>query len=57
MIFPAVVQFLVSKVGTDRRTFKVQTPEGEVTVSADRIRKCPAPQDLPASMEFAIAPR
>jgi phosphoketolase len=43
LIFPAVGPFLVSKVGTDRRTFKVQTPEGEVTVSADRIRKCPAP--------------
>jgi hypothetical protein len=56
LIFPAVCPFLVSKVGPDRRTFKVQTPEGEVTVSVDRIRKCPAPQDLPASMEFAIAP-
>jgi Integrase core domain len=32
LIFPAVGPFLVSKVGTDRRTFKVQTPEGEVTV-------------------------
>jgi hypothetical protein len=50
LIFPAVGPFLVSKVGFDRRTFKVQTPEGEVTVSADRLRKCPAPQDLPASM-------
>jgi Chromo (CHRromatin Organisation MOdifier) domain len=56
LIFPAVGPFLFSKVGTDRRTFKVQTPESKVTVSADRIRKCPAPQDLPASIEFSIAP-
>ena len=56
LIFPAVGPFIVSRVGADRRTFKVQTPEGEVTVSADRVRKCPAPQDLPRDMKFAIAP-
>jgi hypothetical protein len=48
--------FVVTKVGTDRRTFKIQTSEREVTVSADRVRKCPWPQDLPKGMHFANKP-
>jgi hypothetical protein len=28
LIFPAVGPFVVTKVGTDRRTFKIQTSEG-----------------------------
>jgi hypothetical protein len=56
LIFPAVGPFVVSKVGTYRRTFKIQTRKGEVTVSADRKRKFPAPQNLPAGIKFAIAP-
>ena len=44
--------FVVTKVGPDRRTFRVNTADGEVTVAADRVRKCPWPQDLPEGMEF-----
>ena len=40
------------KVGADGRTFKVDTSEGEVSVSADRVRKCPFPQDLPEGMKL-----
>jgi transposase InsO family protein len=53
LIFPAVGPFVVTRVGKDRHTFKVQTSDGEVTVSADRIRKCPNPSDLPKGMKFA----
>jgi hypothetical protein len=56
LIFPAVGPFEVTRVGSDRRTFKVHTSEGEVTVSADRVRKCPWPQDLPEGMQFANGP-
>jgi hypothetical protein len=28
-------------------------PDGEVTVSADRVLKCPFPTDLPEGMKFA----
>ena len=52
LIFPAVGPFVVTKVGPDRRTFRVNTADGEVTVAADRVRKCPWPQDLPEGMEF-----
>jgi transposase InsO family protein len=53
LVFPAVGPFVVTKVGIDRRTFQVRTTEGYVTVAADRIRKCPAPKDLPDGMMFA----
>jgi hypothetical protein len=53
LIFPAVGPYAVTKVGTDRRTYKVNTSDGEVKVSADRVRKCPFPADLPEGMMFA----
>jgi hypothetical protein len=53
LIFPAVGPYAVTKVGIDRRTYNVNTPDGEVTVSADRVRKCPFPEDLPEGMQFA----
>jgi hypothetical protein len=53
LFFQAVGPFVVTRVGKDRQTFKVQTSEGEVTVSADRIRKRPNPSDLPEGMKFA----
>ena len=46
LIFPAEGPFVVTGVGTDRRTFKVRTSEKEVTVSTDRVRKCPWPPGL-----------
>ena len=52
LIFPAVGPFSVIKVGADGRKFKVDTSEGEVSVSADRVRKCPFPQDLPEGMKL-----
>ena len=55
LIFPAVGPFVVTRVGPDRKTFKVSTPDGEVTVSADRVRKCPFPADLPHDMLFATS--
>jgi hypothetical protein len=55
LFFPAVSPYVVTKVGTDRRTFKVKTSDGEVTVSADRVRKCPFPADLPDGMRFATS--
>jgi hypothetical protein len=52
LIFPAVVPYVVTKVGTDPRTFKVRTSDGEVTVSADQIRKCSFPANLPDGLRF-----
>jgi hypothetical protein len=53
LVLPAVGPFLVTKVGKDRRTFQVRTAEGDITVAADRVRKCPSPSDLPHGMLFA----
>jgi hypothetical protein len=53
LIFPAVGPYAVTNVGTDGRTYMVSTPDGEVTVSADRVRKCSFPTDLPEGMKFA----
>jgi hypothetical protein len=44
---------MVTRVGKDRHTFNVQTSDGDATVSADRIRKCPSPSDLPKGMKIA----
>jgi Chromo (CHRromatin Organisation MOdifier) domain len=52
-IFPAVGPPVVTKVGMDRRTFKVKTSDGEVTISADQILKCSIPADLPDGLRFA----
>jgi hypothetical protein len=56
LILPAVGPFVVTKVGKDRRTFRVRTAAGDITVAADRVRKCPSPKDLPESMELAKQP-
>jgi hypothetical protein len=53
IIFPAVGPYAVTMVGTDRRTYMVSTPDGEVTVSADRVQKFQFPTDLPEGMKFA----
>jgi hypothetical protein len=53
LIFPAVGPYAVINIGIDRRTYNVNTPDGEVTISVDRVRKCPFPAYLPEGMMFA----
>ena len=50
--FPAAGPFVVTNISTDRKVYWVQSNNGEMTVSSDRVVRAAPPEELPAGMEY-----